>query len=202
MPGENRITITTLVENTVTAGITPLMAEHGLSFYIESDTQKILFDTGQGLSILGNATALGIDLSKIDTLILSHAHFDHGGGIKKVIQCNRDFTLVAHPEVFSEKLVARDGNFVSIGIQQDMDIIKNSGVTLELGKDPFEIASTIAEFAKDKGFDLIFTGMQSQDRGSAQVGVLVAEMLGVPMTAEVGGALAGIIGYVISRWTG
>jgi electron transfer flavoprotein beta subunit len=47
-------------------------------------------------------------------------------------------------------------------------------------KDPFEIASVIAEFAKDKGFDLIFTGMQSQDRGSGQVGVLVAEMLGLP----------------------
>jgi electron transfer flavoprotein beta subunit len=47
-------------------------------------------------------------------------------------------------------------------------------------KDPYEIASVIAEYAKDKGFDLIFTGMQSQDRGSGQVGVLVAEMLGLP----------------------
>ncbi len=47
-------------------------------------------------------------------------------------------------------------------------------------KDPFEIASVIAEFAKDQGFDLIFTGMQSQDRGSGQVGVLVAEMLDLP----------------------
>jgi len=47
-------------------------------------------------------------------------------------------------------------------------------------RDPFEIASIIAEFAKDKDFELIFTGMQSQDRGSAQVGVLVAELLGLP----------------------
>ncbi len=47
-------------------------------------------------------------------------------------------------------------------------------------KDSFQIASAIATFAKDKGFDLIFTGMQSQDRGSGQVGVLVAEMLGIP----------------------
>lgn len=48
-------------------------------------------------------------------------------------------------------------------------------------KDPFAIASLIAEFAKDKGFDLIFTGMQSQDRGSAQVGVTIAELLGLPV---------------------
>ncbi len=46
-------------------------------------------------------------------------------------------------------------------------------------KDPFEIASIIAAFAKDHSFDMIFTGMQSQDRGSAQVGVLVAEILGM-----------------------
>ena len=47
-------------------------------------------------------------------------------------------------------------------------------------KDPFSIASIIAQFAGSKSFDLIFTGMQSQDRGSAQVGVLAAEMLGLP----------------------
>ncbi|MCF6177949.1 MAG: electron transfer flavoprotein subunit beta/FixA family protein [Geopsychrobacter sp.] len=47
-------------------------------------------------------------------------------------------------------------------------------------KDSFQIASAIAAFAKEKNFDLIFTGMQSQDRGSGQVGVLVAEMLGIP----------------------
>ena len=52
-------------------------------------------------------------------------------------------------------------------------------------KDPFEIASIIAAFARDKEFDLIFTGMQSQDRGSAQVGVLVAEMLGLPSVSTV-----------------
>lgn len=54
-------------------------------------------------------------------------------------------------------------------------------------KDPFQIAAIIAEFAKDKGFDLIFTGMQSQDRGSAQVGVLLAEMLGLNVITTVVG---------------
>jgi electron transfer flavoprotein beta subunit len=52
-------------------------------------------------------------------------------------------------------------------------------------KDPFEIASMIAEFAGDKNFDLIFTGMQSQDRGSAQVGVMVAELLSVPAVTTI-----------------
>ena len=54
-------------------------------------------------------------------------------------------------------------------------------------KDPWQIASVIAAYAKEKGFDLIFTGMQSQDRGSAQVGVLVAEMLGIASATTVVG---------------
>ena len=58
-------------------------------------------------------------------------------------------------------------------------------------KDPWQIASIIAAYARDKGFDLIFTGMQSQDRGSAQVGVSLAEQLGLPCaTTLVGFAYA------------
>jgi electron transfer flavoprotein beta subunit len=52
-------------------------------------------------------------------------------------------------------------------------------------KDPFGIASIIAEYAKDQSFDMIFTGMQSQDRGSAQVGVLVAELLNLPSISTI-----------------
>ncbi len=54
-------------------------------------------------------------------------------------------------------------------------------------KDPWQIASIIAAYAKERGFDLIFTGMQSQDRGSAQVGVTVAELLGFACTTTVVG---------------
>ncbi len=54
-------------------------------------------------------------------------------------------------------------------------------------KDPWQIASMIAAFAKDRAFDLIFTGMQSQDRGSAQVGVTVAEQLGLACTTTIVG---------------
>ena len=53
------------------------------------------------------------------------------------------------------------------------------------GKEPLQIAGAIAEYARDKDFDLIFTGMQSQDRGSGQVGVLVGEILGIPSVSTV-----------------
>jgi electron transfer flavoprotein beta subunit len=54
-------------------------------------------------------------------------------------------------------------------------------------REPWQIASIIAAYARGKQFDLIFTGMQSQDRGSAQVGVLVAELLGIPSTTTLVG---------------
>ncbi len=54
-------------------------------------------------------------------------------------------------------------------------------------REPIEIASMIAGFAKTKNFDIIFTGMQSQDRGSAQVGVMVAELLGIPAVTTIVG---------------
>ena len=53
------------------------------------------------------------------------------------------------------------------------------------GREPLQIAAMIAEYARDKAFAVIFTGMQSQDRGSAQVGLLVAEMLGLPAVTTV-----------------
>lgn len=54
-------------------------------------------------------------------------------------------------------------------------------------KGPWQIASAIAGFSRDKNFDLIFTGMQSQDRGSAQVGAILAELLGIPCVTTVVG---------------
>ncbi|MHB8123291.1 MAG: electron transfer flavoprotein subunit beta/FixA family protein [Desulfuromonadaceae bacterium] len=55
------------------------------------------------------------------------------------------------------------------------------------GKDPWQIAGVISAYAKDRGFDIIFAGMQSQDRGSAQVGVMVAEQLGFACTTTIVG---------------
>lgn len=61
-------------------------------------------------------------------------------------------------------------------------------------REPLEIASMIAGFAKDKNFDIVFTGMQSQDRGSAQVGVMIAELLGIP-------AVTTIVGFTFDNGT-
>ena len=71
--------IVTLMENS--PGPEGCAYEHGLCFYIETKRHKILSDTGASAAFLGNADRLGIDLSAVDAVFLSHGHYDHGGGI-------------------------------------------------------------------------------------------------------------------------
>ena len=71
--------IITLLENT--SSRPGLAAARGLSLYLEAAGRRVLFDMGPDASFLENARALGVDLSAVDTAVLSHGHSDHGGGL-------------------------------------------------------------------------------------------------------------------------
>ena len=92
------IQITVLAENT--ARTPDLEAEHGLSLLIETDTRRILFDMGQSDLFLRNARRLEIDLSTVDTAILSHGHYDHGGGLSAFLACNKTAPVYITPTAF------------------------------------------------------------------------------------------------------
>lgn len=76
----------TLMENT--ACRPGLQAEHGLSLYLETGSHRILFDAGQSGAFVDNAVRMGIDLGAVDLAILSHGHYDHGGGLARFLECN------------------------------------------------------------------------------------------------------------------
>ena len=78
--------IVTLMENT--ACREDLCSEHGLSLYIETQNDKILFDAGQSAAFADNAEKMGIDLQKVDFAVLSHGHYDHGGGLRRFLEIN------------------------------------------------------------------------------------------------------------------
>ena len=71
--------IITLMENT--ACREDLTASHGLSLYIETPKHNILFDMGPDNEYIHNAEKLGVDLKAVDIAVLSHGHYDHGGGL-------------------------------------------------------------------------------------------------------------------------
>ena len=81
------VRVVTLMENT--ARNDSLCRGHGLSLYIETPKHKVLFDMGpDGESLLKNAEELGVDLASVDVAVLSHGHYDHGGGLSAFLEVN------------------------------------------------------------------------------------------------------------------
>ena len=90
--------ITALLENT--ASDCCMLTEHGLSLYIEAQGKKILFDMGQTDLFYKNALTLGIDLAEVDIAILSHGHYDHGGGLEKFLEINKKAPIYVSSRAF------------------------------------------------------------------------------------------------------
>jgi len=88
-----------------------IKAEHGFSVFIEKDGRLFLYDTGQFGLCVDNARNLQCDLTKIETIILSHGHIDHTGGLATVLQAiGRKVTVTGHELIFEKKYVVRDNN--------------------------------------------------------------------------------------------
>ena len=73
--------ITTLIENRVNETQPELLAEHGVSFFIEHQDHVYLSDVGQSNKFAQNASRLGVDLGCVEAVVISHHHYDHGGGL-------------------------------------------------------------------------------------------------------------------------
>ena len=117
--------IVNLIENT--EGNPECVYEHGLSFYIETKAHKILLDLGQTDNSLRNAKALGIDLQAVDTVVLSHGHYDHSGGIIPFTGINDRAAIYmqcsAGGEYYADDgKMAGEDRYIYIGI--DKDILK------------------------------------------------------------------------------
>lgn len=83
-----------LMENS--AAQPDLIAEHGLSLYIEACGKRILFDAGQTDAFAANAEKMGVDLSAVDLAILSHGHYDHSGGLMRFLEINDHAPVYMH----------------------------------------------------------------------------------------------------------
>ncbi len=117
----------------------PFLAQHGISFLIETDSGRLLFDTASySEPIIFNMRTLGIDLA-IDKIVLSHNHFDHTGGLLGLLKyINRKVAIFAHPNIFKVSF-ATETKFTYVGIPNLREIreeIERLGGTWILSRDP------------------------------------------------------------------
>lgn len=115
MMNNHCVRITSLVDNTTQGRM--LLGENGLAFWIETPDARILFDTGQGAVLSGNAYKLGIRLDLTDAIVISHGHYDHTGGLATALRAAGAVRVFAHPASLKPKFATRfDGTSREVGI--------------------------------------------------------------------------------------
>lgn len=108
----------TLVENTSVSS--HYTSKHGICFYIETDNHKILFDLGKNGLFLENAKKMGIDISDIDTVIISHGHVDHGGALKLFLENNHSAKVYIRDNAFDKHYTKFLGLKINVGIDSSL----------------------------------------------------------------------------------
>jgi 7,8-dihydropterin-6-yl-methyl-4-(beta-D-ribofuranosyl)aminobenzene 5'-phosphate synthase len=129
---------TILVDNTAQSA--ELATEHGLSMWIRVDGKNILFDTGMGTALQGNAATLGVDLGQTHFVVLSHGHYDHTGGLAHVFEKGATPRVFMHPNAVSTR-------YGSLQAQPPK---------------PIGMRSEIVEFLSAKSMDTIHTTRPTQ----------------------------------------
>lgn len=143
-----RVKLMLLAEDSVSESRQGLIAKHGLSFLIqgEADGNKfsLLMDTGPSSDVvLHNAEAMGIDLSKVDVIFLSHGHYDHTGGLVGILKhIKKRVPVIAHPQIFDAKLKIRP-TLKCIGAPFKPSEVEASGGVMLLARNPVTIAKGV-----------------------------------------------------------
>jgi len=125
----NSIRIVSLMEDSLCGD--GLVAEHGFSVYVETPLHKLLVDTGQSERTWDNAERKGIDVTKVDTVILSHGHYDHSGGLLKLAAMNPSAHIYMRENAGGEYYSLKEAGETYIGI--DKAILKLPRVHLLSG---------------------------------------------------------------------
>jgi 7,8-dihydropterin-6-yl-methyl-4-(beta-D-ribofuranosyl)aminobenzene 5'-phosphate synthase len=135
------VRITTLSENTAQLGF---IGEWGLSILVETESARVLLDTGLSTSAVYNADLMGIDFSTIDAIVLSHAHGDHTGGLRDVLRrVRKQVQVIAHPDIWIPKYVVYGEMSRYAGIPYMKEDLESLGASFTLTAKPFKIGDDI-----------------------------------------------------------
>ena len=111
--------IKALVENTTISD--NFGNEHGLSLYLETETNKVLFDVGASDLFFQNAKKLDVNIAEVDFLVISHGHYDHGGGLETFLKENTKAKVFQHGLAFEQYYAVRpNGKLDFIGLDEKL----------------------------------------------------------------------------------
>lgn len=132
------VQIICVVDNQAAPG-TKLCSEEGLSLWIETDFGVILFDTGETKTTLQhNLKKLHLSIQDVDHIALSHAHYDHTGGVEMILSKRKGIKIFANPDILRPRYSLRNGEYRSIGLPFDPTILVNNS-DLQLSTQPNQI---------------------------------------------------------------
>lgn len=138
---QHRITI--LCENGV-GPVSGTLGEHGFSALIEWDGGALLWDTGQGFTLLHNAQRMNKNLHSLQDVALSHGHYDHSGGLLPLLRTCGPKRIFGHPAVFTPRYRHKDtGESLSLGMPYPREYLEGQGATFDLSAEFREIAPNI-----------------------------------------------------------
>lgn len=155
--GSELMKITSLVENI--SEKENIGAEHGLSLFIETENHNILFDMGQTTLFSENAEKLSVDLSSVDIAVLSHGHYDHGGGLSKFLSLNDKAKVYINKNAFGDYY---NGTEKYIGL--DKSLIESNRIVLT--DDFYEIEKGLSLYScndREKKYDLGSFGLKKKE---------------------------------------
>jgi 7,8-dihydropterin-6-yl-methyl-4-(beta-D-ribofuranosyl)aminobenzene 5'-phosphate synthase len=156
------------------------LGEWGLSMLVETESLCLLLDSGQSISIVHNADILGIDLGRIDKIVLSHGHYDHTGGLRPLLfRTGKPIEIIAHPDIWDSKYSRRKGQAERyIGIPHRREELESLGARFVLGKEPTRISDTITtsgEIPMITDFEEISPNLQVREEGEFRADRLLDE---------------------------
>src|SRR5512136_2899936 len=126
--------ITILCDNSVGV-LSGTLGEHGFAALVEWQGGSLLFDTGQGETLLHNALRMNRDLHRVETVVLSHGHYDHTGGLLPLLRNCGGKDIFAHPAVFARRYRVKDsGESVPVGIPYEEAFLRGIGGRFSLGE--------------------------------------------------------------------
>jgi len=160
-----------------------LINKHGLSVYIETGDKKILVDVGPDDSFIKNAQKLNVDLSAVDYLVISHGHYDHGGGLSYFLNVNDRARVVMHRRTLKEYFAQQpSGDFRHIGLNYTAPIDERfilleenykleNNIDVIMDYDPTGFVPEGNQVLYERGADGELTG----DKFKHEIALLIAE---------------------------